>query len=761
MAEFQASAPHIVEIRTAAPTVLVVVLETAKDETGNPSTPDSLDLDPAKWTVNGARPTAVHRHSVPYDALPAIPGRDDRFPITIHHRIYLALATPLQAGQTYSIATPYGSTSILFDPRKVYCESLKVNVASYSALSTARRAAFGVYMGSGGSLKLDALPAYEVIEEATNKVVLSGTATYAGDETTKGVGSGEHVYHLPLDKVPPGGPYYVSLPSCGRSRSFGIGGTTSRDLAKIAFKGLYHQRCGCALEKSFTEFTRSACHTKVADTRAPWSSDGFIQVPPGMATKPWAGGHHDAGDFDLRPYHTIIARILLTTFEALKQRFKDGQFGLPESGKGVPDYLSEAMWAVLAWENLQITDIADPKFGGVRAGVESSRHPQYGIDSAANDHTGVRGTWELNDEVTALCAGIFAHASRMMLPYDRPRAAALLKRAENAYQYAARRNALGTGLASTVYASCQMYLATGLPSYHETFRISATSVVLRGGSWPNQYLPDNPQAKGTTEDFFSYLLPIPGVVDATIVSGLKIAVFRLADAGGYQEVKIDSQPYSNPATKSVGWGTWVSARLALTMGYASLLSTDAAKKQKYLNNASLLGDHTMGLNGAGRCFMTGPWIDSPRSPLHLDSWFTKSGSSDGVTQDHVGKPKGNVPGVVVYGPSQGRSGTSYERSAMDKLSPANLPVSEDDADAWPAVSRAEFSTWELSVESAALYGGFLYDGTKDANPTPIPTPDPTPTPIPGDVRLTVEQLAALQKTARDLKTLVDALKAGT
>lgn len=722
--------PRIVETRTAASTVLVVVLETTRNETGAPSSPDVLDLDPAKWVVNNVKPLAVHRLSIPCDALPAIPGQQDQFPITVSHRCYVRLSAPLEPGRSYAIMTPYGLASLIFRARETYCESLRSSPV-YSDLATARRVAFGIFMGDGGSLKLDAPPAYEVIDEKTGKVVFAGVATYAGDETTAPVGSGQFVYHLPLDKAGPGGPYFVSLPSCGRSRSFGIGGQFSRELATIAFKGLYHQRCGIALERPFTEHTRGACHTKFADTRAQWSSDGFINVPASAQTFPWQGGHHDAGDADLRPQHTIVARVLLTVFEALKPRFKDGQFGLPQSGRGVPDFLSESLWAVLAWENFQITDTNDPKFGGVRAGKEGSRHPTYGIDSMANDHTGTHGTWDVDDEVTALCAGIFAHASRLIAPYDAARATSLWQRAQNAYKYASNRNALQTSFAATVYASCQMYLASGIPSYHDTFKAAATSVVLNGGSWPNQFLPDNLHAKGKTEDFFSYLLT-ERPTDGTIVSRLRDQVFRMADLGGYNEVKIDSQPYSQPCTRSVGWGAWTaSGRIANVMGYAAVLTTDPAKRQKYVNAASLLGDHALGVNGSGKCFLTGPWPDSPQSPLHLDSFFTRYGKSDGITEDHVGKPIGNVPGILLYGPSEGRSGAPYQKAATDKLYPEyeKLPIAFRDVDAWCAVNNAEFAVWETIIYSAALYGGFLYDVTTDTGATePVPQPQEPPVP---------------------------------
>ena len=204
-----------------------------------------------------------------------------------------------------------------------------MNQVGYSKLATSRFANFGAYLGDGGSLTFDPLPNYEVIHEQSGAVVTSGQAVYVKDDTAlQGITSGEHVYRLRLDTVPEGGPYFVSIPGAGRSRSFGVGDEYSRQIAYVATRGLYHQRCGIALERPYTEFTRETCHTHVADTRTPWN-DGHLKVPAGSAMQPMRGGYHDAGDYDRRPYHTIVPLLMLTYFEAFPTRFVDKQYNIP------------------------------------------------------------------------------------------------------------------------------------------------------------------------------------------------------------------------------------------------------------------------------------------------------------------------------------------------------------------------------------------------------------------------------------------------
>src|SRR5581483_5514473 len=203
--------PHLIELRVAAPSVLVAIVETSQDESGINTTPDTLDLDPTHWQVNGQPPTAIHRYSVPFDeGKPQIATQPNTFPVVVHHRIYLHLGAPLQEGSTYSVTGPYGSQSLVFGSRTTFCESIKVNQVGYSERSTSRFAVFGAYLGNGGSLRMSPFPHYDVIAEATGAVVFSGTASKETDDTAiGGPTSGEWVYRLPLSAVPPGGPYFV------------------------------------------------------------------------------------------------------------------------------------------------------------------------------------------------------------------------------------------------------------------------------------------------------------------------------------------------------------------------------------------------------------------------------------------------------------------------------------------------------------------------------------------------------------------------
>jgi hypothetical protein len=141
---FGSPSNSIAEVRTAAPTVIVVIVQTPITyELGDSnSSSDAIDVTPADWHVDGAQPAAIHRCSIPWDELPALPWNDpnhpNSYPVTTRHRIYLELNTALAEGHTYNITTPYGNTSLTFGARSSFCESIKVNQVGYSKLSTSR-----------------------------------------------------------------------------------------------------------------------------------------------------------------------------------------------------------------------------------------------------------------------------------------------------------------------------------------------------------------------------------------------------------------------------------------------------------------------------------------------------------------------------------------------------------------------------------------------------------------------------------------------
>ena len=711
LSNFCVYAANIFEVKTASNNVLVVVLEAPPGE-------EKLIPNLSGWKINGAAPNEIGRYSYVRDEeeVKVLANWVNYYPITTHHHIYLVLPKNLMNDSTYAITSPYGNINYKFNDKITFCESIKVNQVGYAPLSTDKYANFGIFLGNLGSKQLATLPAFAIVDSATNTNVLTGTLSYWGKDTAlSGSSSGEFVYRIDLSALPEGGPYYISISGIGRSYSFGVGNKYLQEIAKVHSRGMYHQRCGIALEEPFTHYTRGVCHEEVAFVKNIWDAD-WVDVPANASTHKVIGGYHDAGDYDRRPMHTIIPILLLNFYDAFPEHFVDAQYNIPESGNGLPDFLDEALWATLLWENLQLdsSNTNDPsEYGGVMQGTDNGSDAGYGIDRADfDDKRGSYGTYEVADYVTLQAAGIFAQASRLVKPYDPVHAAALLNRAVLAWNYC-KNKGYNSPKSYLMYAALQLYLASASGNaqidaqnkYHLQYIQLANELIVNGGNWPDQYYGGNPAAKIKASHFASYLFTKFNT-DATLKSNLIATLKTSADEGGYMAWNPAIYPYAQGATKFIGWGALSAQGLyAEAPCYMYKLSVSSVDRQKYYNLASNFANDALGLNPLGKSFTTGLGKDQPQSTCHLDSWWTKYGK---------------VPGIVTYGPMESRSKIDYQAVVSDKVYPTwdkqagQMPGQRRWSDGWSLISVNEFTTWETNVWNTCMWG-FLYDVSKDPN----------------------------------------------
>ena len=173
--------PSLKEVRSASNTVLVAFIQ------GDARDANAVSIeDISRWRINGEPASGIHRYST---------GSNP----TDHH-IYLKTSR-LEEGRRYRVETPYGDRDLEFREREIFCEAIKANQAGYSAKSGRRYANFAIWLGTGGSGRIDgALPAYEVWNVGTGKTVASGKLEEIGADA----GSGDYVYRIDLAKVPEG-----------------------------------------------------------------------------------------------------------------------------------------------------------------------------------------------------------------------------------------------------------------------------------------------------------------------------------------------------------------------------------------------------------------------------------------------------------------------------------------------------------------------------------------------------------------------------
>ena len=144
------------EIRTASNNVLVAYFKSTVIQADEVNTGDV-----SAWKLNGQPVLAIHKFVTEADAC--------------DHHIYLQVP-PLVNGTSYTLQTPHGDTTFVFDDRKTFCESIKTNQNAYCGLSKVRYANFAIWLGDGGSQQISGdLPTYTVFQMLTGATVEQGT----------------------------------------------------------------------------------------------------------------------------------------------------------------------------------------------------------------------------------------------------------------------------------------------------------------------------------------------------------------------------------------------------------------------------------------------------------------------------------------------------------------------------------------------------------------------------------------------------------
>lgn len=691
-------AAEIVGVETADASTLVLLVR----NDGNEETPSQ---EAARYAVNDRSPVRVGRLSAVIYEEKKGTGGDRDFPLHLLHRLFLVLQAPLTEGTNYRITAPFGSVETRFQSGGTICESIKANQVGYHPRAARRYAFYAPWLGDlGGSTTSPS--DYQVVKAGSGEPALTGRPEPLGDSVV----SGGPVWRLDLSGLSEPGEYRIVIPGVGSSPSFRFGEDAAHHAFYVHLKGLYHQRCGTALVEPFTRWTRPACHQELGVTDA--NPPGFISRDrPSLGSVPAGGGHHDAGDFDVRLSHTLVAGYLLNAFELYPHKFTDGQLDLPESGNGIPDLLDEALWSIRAWEHLQEKD------GGIRAGFETHRHPAYGEVTAATDDLAYRA-YRRHGHSTLAGGALMAYAARLVRPFQAARAKELLTNARRAWTFYQQHRDdpdYQWSPGARLFAACQLYLATREPTYHEAMREPASLVFGIDGQkpkWPAEYLghlANLPYLDGgmvVTHYFAGYLLAADLPKEAVMEQAFREAILRRAD-----EVQRDAAQPGFAAIKLGDWGASTAyGRYADYLFHAHRLTGE----RKYLDTAALLADWTLGANPAGRCFTTGIGWRPPYNPLSLDSY------------DTIRRGLGPVPGIVVYGITNSTGGAVYERIVRDRMHPPfdATPAGRRYSDGWSLIMQNEYTVWETMAPNCLLHAALAPDRPMAGAMLPIGEPRP-------------------------------------
>ena len=436
--------------------------------------------------------------------------------LRIDNCLYLQLASPIADNANVTVLNPGGvlwGSGVTFTAKAEplrYSPAIHVNQEGYVP-SFPKKAMVGYYLGSMGELTLPST-SFSIVNSDTGVPVWQGTMTQRADVGyTFNPLPYQKVYQADFSSFTTPGNYRLVVPGLGASMEFSIDDGAAMAFARAYQLGLYHQRCGTDNSMPHTRFTHDACHTApvavptsasthpftwntVANYAQQSNADNPVQTAPKLTspsaqlypfartgTIDAAGGHHDAGDYSKYTINcAALTHGLMFSADSLAGVGALDNLGIPESGDGISDVLQEAKWEADYLAKIQDSD------GGFYFLV----YPQTRAyeNNVTPDHGDAQVVWPKTTSVTAAAVAALAQcASSPLMKQKYPAAAALyLQKAQLGWQFLtnaiARHGKNGAYQKIThygddfadadelVWAACEMFLATGDQSIHQTFK---------------------------------------------------------------------------------------------------------------------------------------------------------------------------------------------------------------------------------------------------------------------------------------------------
>ncbi|MFN4254575.1 MAG: glycoside hydrolase family 9 protein [Saprospiraceae bacterium] len=233
---------------------------------------------------------------------------------------------------------------------------------------------------------------YEVRRWADNSVAFSGPLVAWNGGATHAQ-SGDKVWHFDFSALTETGSFYLYDPvKLKRSYRFDISNTIYNGVLKQAVRSFYYQRCGTAKSAPHAQspWTDGVCHTHAqqdVDCR-------LVSNPVAGTAKNLRGGWHDAGDYNKYTNFTFgTLTDMLLAYEENPAAWAD-DYGIPESGNGVPDLLDEIKYELDWLRRMQLTNgallskVSVTDFGAASPPSADNNFRRYGAESTSSTLTG-------------------------------------------------------------------------------------------------------------------------------------------------------------------------------------------------------------------------------------------------------------------------------------------------------------------------------------------------------------------------------------
>lgn len=529
-------------------------------------------------------------------------------------------------------------------------------------------------------------------------VVFSGTPT-AWNGGAVQTQSGNAVWWFNFSAVTTWGSYYLMDPANNRrSHRFTIGDDVYREVLRHALRVFFYQRSGFAKVVPYADarWTDAASHlgpNQDADCR--------LVTNPSNASlaRDLSGGWYDAGDFN--KYVNFTHSTLQDLLFAYRQNppVWTDDFGIPESGNGIPDLLDEVKWELDWLRKMQNAD------GSVLSKVSVT---DFTAASPPSTDTAPRRYGAASTSSTLTTASVFAHAARAYTQAGQTAYAAdLLQRAENAWTWAEANPSVtyaNTGFSSVnpevssydrsmlrLCAAVHLYAATGKTAYRTV--VDSLHSTANPIQWYYFYPYETPVQDALLE--YTTLAGATAGVRTTILqrkqAGMNNADYRPAYTNGTDAymAHLSNQDYV--------WGSnRVKSHKGLIFLSQNLYGLDSTNAATYREAAAAFIHYLHGTNPLGLAFLTAMNASGAENSCNemYHGWFAHGTVYDNASTSEKGPAPGYLTGGInpSYSPD-----AAYTGPALSP--PQGQPVQKSYKDwntSWPE------NSWEIT-EPAIYY----------------------------------------------------------